>query len=248
MTAFRLPHLDLDAVHGKRPETVRASVLVRALEDAWREIQERHDALPDVVIVVGPVSKAGKLTKWGHYAGQRWAADGTPRAEVLISAEGLSRGPRAVFETLLHESVHAYAESKGIQDTSRGGRYHNKRFASLADSFGLVVKKNPSIGYITPDVTDWAADEYRDAIVGIDRALRVSRTLEPKGPEGPSRNGVVLVCGCNRKVRASTSTAESGPILCGNCREEFLPEGAPRALPGDDEMAAWLSKAAEAVS
>ena len=35
------------------------------------------------------------------------------------------------------------------------------------------------------------------------------------------KNGLVLVCSCARKIRASATVAEAGPILCGLCRTEF---------------------------
>jgi hypothetical protein len=38
-------------------------------------------------------------------------------------------------QTILHEAVHALAHVRGVKDTSRGGKYHNKReFVALAAS------------------------------------------------------------------------------------------------------------------
>lgn len=221
------------------PEAGRTSELVAALESAWAEIQTRWTALPDVVIVIGPVSSNGKFIKLGHYAGMRWVNNGKRRAEVLIAAEGLDRGARGVFETLLHESVHAYQDAIGEAGTSRQGRYHNKTFRRRAEEFGLICKAHPQIGTITPDVTDACAAEYADAIVEVEEALRITRACEPAIPNG-SRNGVVLICGCERRIRVSESTADDGPIICGRCAEEFLPEGSKGAkgvkMGGDDDL------------
>lgn len=231
------------------PETAEhghASELVASLEMAWQEIQKTWKLLPDVVIVVGPVSSNGKFSKYGHYAGLRWKTGGKRVAEVLIAAEGLNRGARGVFETLLHEAVHAYQDALGEAGTSRQGRYHNRTFRKRAENFGLVVKAHPQIGCVTPDITDECAYHYADAVQMVEDALKLDRTVEPETPRG-SRNGVALICGCERKIRVSDTTAEEGPIVCGRCAEEFLPEGSKGAknvsMPGDDDLAEFLRRA-----
>lgn len=237
---------DLDVPSEKKSTAPAASALVAALETAWNAIGEKWEKLPPVVIVVAPVSANGKFAKFGHYAGLRWSADGTQRAEVLIAAEGLERGARGVFETLLHESVHAYQDAIEERGTSRQGRYHNKTFARRAEEFGLVVNAHPQIGHVTPDVTDECALAYREAISSIEDALRITRAIEPKG-QGGSRNGISLVCGCERKLRVTESVAEEGPIICGKCGEEFLPEGSKsgneRRMPKDVDLVSLIAGA-----
>lgn len=201
---------------------IGVSNLVETLEEAWRDIA-RVWAIPPAVIVIASASKAGKLSKWGHWAGLRWSVQDQPYAEVLISAEGLVRGARGVFETLLHESVHAYQDSIDEPGTSRQGRYHNRAFKARAEEFGLVTDRDPKIGCITPDITEETAEKYADTIAAIDRALKATRTMEPKGPSS-ARNGVVLICGCERKIRLTESVAEEGPITCGACDTEFVLE------------------------
>ena len=40
---------------------------------------------------------------------------------------------------MLHDAVHALAHVRGVKDTSRGGKYHNKReFVTLAAQPGLL--------------------------------------------------------------------------------------------------------------
>lgn len=209
---------------------VGVSNLVETLEDAWQTIASTW-GIPPAVIVIAPVSTAGKLKKWGHYAGLRWQYGDTTRgssddfayAEVLISAEGLVRGARGVFETLLHESVHAYQDSIDEAGTSRQGRYHNRTFKARAEEFGLTTDRDPKIGCTTPDITDECAELYADTIAAIDLALKATRMIEPAGPKS-ARNGLVLVCECDRKIRVTESVAEIGPITCGVCDAPFLLE------------------------
>ena len=175
------------------------------------------------------------------YAGRRQEAlaivaevlafSGTAAPEVLISAEGLDRDARQVFRTVLHESVHGIAAARGVKDTSRGGRYHNKAFAAIASEVGLVVEKEPRIGHVTPDLTDETADLYSAEIDAIGAALTMHRSCEGartmKVVGGASRNGLALICGCEtpRKIRMAESVLDLGPVICGICEEEFRPEG-----------------------
>jgi len=48
--------------------------------------------------------------------------------------------PRDVLGTLLHEAAHGMAATRQIKDTSRQGRYHNRRFAELAAELGITVE------------------------------------------------------------------------------------------------------------
>lgn len=64
--------------------------------------------------------------------------------EINICAEHLARSFEQVAETLLHEMVHLYNLQIGVQDTSRNGTYHNKKFKETAEQHGLDVGKDPS--------------------------------------------------------------------------------------------------------
>ena len=102
------------------------SAVLRVLEATWQAIRARQPQIPPVVIVIASGTD-GKQARWGHHAPQRWRVGLEDRAEIMISGEGLKRGAPAVLGTLLHEAAHALAAARGIQDTSRQGRYHNKR-------------------------------------------------------------------------------------------------------------------------
>lgn len=52
-----------------------------------------------------------------------------------------------VLGTLLHEAAHGVASTRGIKDTSRQGRYHNRRFAQLATELGIVVAPDGARGW-----------------------------------------------------------------------------------------------------
>jgi hypothetical protein len=106
-----------------------ASRLVAALEHAWTAIRRHHPDVPQVVIVVASGSDPrSRRLNLGHFAAGRWQLTDQPtdRAEVLVSGEGLQRGPVDVLSILLHEAAHGLAYARKISDTSRQGRYHNR--------------------------------------------------------------------------------------------------------------------------
>src|SRR5215218_2218340 len=100
-------------------DIVAASRLVAALEHAWTAIRRHHPDVPRVVIVVASGSDPrSRRLNLGHFAAGRWQLTSpdapSDRAEVLVSGEGLHRGPVDVLGTLLHESAHGLAYARKI--------------------------------------------------------------------------------------------------------------------------------------
>ncbi|GGQ79642.1 hypothetical protein GCM10010166_57170 [Couchioplanes caeruleus subsp. azureus] len=214
--------------------TFTTAGLLTALETAWAAIRTRHPEVPDAVLVVGSGSpaKGSQSMKWGHFASLRWQSGDTQLPEVLVSGEGLKRTPAEVFTTLLHEATHGLADTRGIQDTSRQGRWHNKKFATLAAELGLTAEKDDKLGYSPCTLTDHAAAKYAATITTLAAALNAYRHPEPTG-DGKQRtnnnNGIAAECECPRKIRLSkTAFEEGGPIVCADCNAAFLPEDIDR--------------------
>lgn len=56
--------------------------------------------------------------------------------------------------TVLHEMVHLYNIQTGVQDTSRGGTYHNKRFREAAEARDLHISYDKRIGWSVTEPTE----------------------------------------------------------------------------------------------
>jgi hypothetical protein len=205
---------------------VAGSAVVAALEDAWTAVRAHHADVPQVVIILGAGSEARRgLFKWGHFAAARWHVAGANRPEVLVSGEGLRRGARDVLATLLHEATHGMANTRKIQDTSRQGRWHNRRFATLAEELGLKVTQDQGTGWSQTHLTEQLAERYADQLTGLGSALLLWRHAELQlGTPTTSRNLLACSCACGRKLRVARSTLEQAPIICGACDEPFAPE------------------------
>ena len=243
-----------------------ASTLVAALEAAWRDIQSHHPELPDAVMVLGTGVERGRLVKLGHWWGGQWVADGQPRGEVLLAGEALHLEPGRVFEVLLHEAAHGINAARGVKDTSRGGRYHNKEFAKTAQQVLLRVRSMPPYGLAATSLTPDALERYGATIDRLGDAMRIARQLrqglqvgtdsgeiEGEGKTGgkgseqgqPKSGSTAASCGCGRKMRMAPSTLAAGPVVCGLCGSEFT-NGAEKRLAqserGDPKKAAAAFK------
>jgi hypothetical protein len=201
-----------------------ASLLVAALEHAWQTIRTRHPDVPAAVLVVASGIE-GKRLNLGHFAPHRWQVNGADRHEVLVGGEGLQRSPLEVLGTLLHEAAHGLAQARSIQDTSRGGRYHNRRYAQLARELGLQVATVKPIGWSATTVPQPTAAAYTGQLEELAAALVLWRRHEHHiGAGARSRNLLAATCGCGRRIRAAKATLAEAPIVCGLCAQPFESE------------------------
>jgi hypothetical protein len=215
--------------HSPSPDGA-ASVLVAALERAWQTIRRRHPDVPDAVLVVASGSE-GKRLNLRHFAPHCWQVNGSNHHEVLVGGEGLQRGSLEVLGTLLHEAAHGLAQARAVQDTSRGGRYHNRRYATLARELGMEVESVKPIGWSATTVPETTASAYASQLAELQAALVLWRRQEHRiGTGTRSRNLLAATCGCGRRIRVAKATLAEAPILCGACQEPFEP-----ADPDEDE-------------
>lgn len=140
--------------------------------------------------------------------------------EINICAEHLARPFEQVAETLLHEMVHLYNLQIGVQDTSRGGTYHNKKYKEAAEKHGLTVEKDAKYGWTKTSLND----EAKAFVDGMqDKKFELHRKSLSKIPgaaktKQSSRKYVCPMCGCI--IRATKEVH----VICGDCNVEFEEE------------------------
>ena len=203
------------------------SHLLAVLEEAWAAIRRHHSEVPPVVIIIAS-GTGTKQAKWGHHAPGRWHYADTDHAEVMISGEGLFRSYSEVFGTLLHEAAHALAAARGITDTSRQGRYHNRKYAALAEELGLDTSEDPSgqFGWTVTRVTAATAQRYDTQLTALAKAMGLWRGTEhtPAASRKRDTNLIAATCPCGRSIRAAASTLKEAPITCQACDGSFEPK------------------------
>jgi hypothetical protein len=149
-----------------------------------------------------------------------------PAARGPGQREGLNRPVREVLTTLLHEAAHGLADIRGIKDTSRQGRWHNKRFAALADELGLDTTKDSRTGWSPCTLREATASRYHRVLADLAAALSAYRPPEPASGLNArnSYNPTVCVCLCARRICVAPSVLDAGRIICGICDTDFVPE------------------------
>lgn len=206
---------------------IMASALVATLEQAWAAIVDQHPEVPEVVVVVPGSGGRARELKLGHLAAGRWEVEGGQRSELLVGGEGLALGPKELLNTLLHEAAHGLGWARGVQNTSRGGRYHNRRYKALAEEMGLGVAQVGSVGWSGTTVLEPTLERYRSTLAEIEASVVLWRRAEAGGGGGTAggRNLLACRCRCGRRIRVARATLADGPVLCGCCDHAFLPVG-----------------------
>jgi len=231
------------------------SEIVAALEVAYEDIRANHPELPEVVWITGS-GLAGGGGKWAHFWRDRWedkrddASEPDKRAEMFMAGERLACGAELTLQSMLHEAAHALAAVRGLQDTSRQHRYHNKTFVKMAKELGLeyphetpdsttgfsavVLREETKAKYaetikrLDASIKTYLNDPLLAALglvggdgTGSDGAHRIPKGLKPTKPK--ARNNTKYVCECAkpRVLRMAPKTFEVAPITCGACGEEF---------------------------
>jgi hypothetical protein len=224
------------------------SAVVRALEHLWSAIRINHAELPDVVIVTGSGLLVGP-PRWGHFRADGWTElGGGQHGEMFVSGEILAKGATHTLQTVLHEAAHVLCRARGVQDTSRQGRWHNGLFRKAAEELGLEYLReagHKAFGFSEVTLVPGTVDLYASALAELDRAIRLTvslpegmdedqdgdgeRVANPHGggrrkrEDGAESSSLKLVCACEspRILRLSRKSLDAGPILCGACHEVF---------------------------
>ena len=198
-------------------------------------------ALPPIMITIMSSPRTN-----GHFTvGKVWRAEEGHYNEINISAEHLDRPIENIMATLMHELVHYYCQLNGIQDTSKGGRYHNKNFKREAELRGLSIGYHKYIGYSLTE----PKPEFAQVLIdnGIEKPIDINRDgelwftgLGIGGSNGTGANGTGVPVGVDGKpVKKKGSTRKyicSGGcgcsfratkdlnVMCMDCMAEYVKE------------------------
>lgn len=90
-----------------------------------------------------------------------------------------NRSAVEIVETLIHEMCHYYNKLSDIKDCN--GNIHNKKFKSLAESVGLIVKKGKSVGYGYTSLSDELKEYVKEIIKPNEQSFEYFRDSVIKG-------------------------------------------------------------------
>lgn len=149
--------------------------------------------------------------------------------KIALNPEHFSKPVEYVASVLLHEMCHHAAALDGVQDCSRGGTYHNKKFKVYAEKTGfLTVEHHDKYGWTDTKPNDallllCAEQEYPEFEITEKMTYSVpARDDKPKTPtattERSKSNSRKHVCPC---CGAIARTTKDIPLICGVCRVDM---------------------------
>lgn len=193
-----------------------------ALQAAFNAINRDYygGELEKVIITVKESKKEGTLGTF--CTAKDWIQNGIERHEINISANYI--GQRTVHQTittLMHEMVHLYNCQNSIQDTSRAGIYHNKKFKEAAEAHGLSIEFDDNIGWslttLKPDTEKWIDENINIKTFGVYKVVAEKQGKANK----PKQSMRKLICPhCGNIARVTKDIR----LICGEC---FNPDEEP---------------------
>ena len=137
-------------------QTVRTSRTAGYLEKIFRSLNADsfNGELEEPVITIQDTP-----TAYGHVTvSKAWSVKDEHQRELNIAAGTLQRPIEEVAATMLHEMVHLYNLQHEIQDCSRGGTYHNKKFRDEAQKHMLTIEHHEKYGWTVTKPTEELID------------------------------------------------------------------------------------------
>mgnify|MGYP000003553189 FL=1 len=114
--------------------------------------------------------------------------------------------------------VHLMNLQNKVQDTSRSGMYHNKKFKEVAEKHGLTVEKDSKYGYCITKLNE-ASMAFVSAMNGEPFEMYRTKMTKISVSKGSSSRKYVCPC-CGTIVRATKEVR----IICSDCGVEFQEE------------------------
>ena len=221
--------LTMGGVTNTMKDTTNTARVAGYLAKMFRAINARYfnNEIAEPVITIQSTPRS-----YGHVTVSKiWhKANGDQCHELNIGAGTLDRPIQEVVGTLMHESVHLWHLGRGVQDCSRGGAYHNKRFRDKAEQCDLKISYDPRIGWSITEPTEALIDfiisqGWEDIHMGrTDGYIRTGPggTAQPgggiTGGRRPSSTRKLICPKCGQSVRATKKVN----ILCGDCMERMV--------------------------
>lgn len=126
--------------------------------------------------------------------------------------------------------VHLYHLQLGVNDTSRSGLYHNKRFKKGAEEHGLLVSKDSRYGFcltsLNPDARAFAASLDGSAFKLYRKERPAAPQKDDAGPKNikkertaPPKNTLEYRC---PKCQLTIRTSSEVHLLCMKCNVELM--------------------------
>lgn len=215
-------------------ETVKTSRTAGYLEKIFRALNADWfgGELEEPIITIQSTPRAH-----GHVTvGKVWFRKDQMRHELNLGAETINRPIEHVVATIMHEMVHLYNIAHGVQDCSRNGLYHNKRFKEEAERRGLLIDHHEKYGWTITEPSEQLMEyilEKEWSEISMNRGYGWTPppstggksgnggaiTITPGAPTPKKSSTRKLICPCcGNSVRATKAVR----IMCMDCCEQMM--------------------------
>lgn len=201
---------------------VNTETAIAELYKAFNKLNARfyNNELPEVMIVI---FETAKKNAYGWFTPDKVWTDKestTEMHEIAMSAEFMNRDWIEVMQTLHHEMIHLYCHIKGIKDTSRNGRYHNKNFKAECEAHGFEFKiqePDKRIGWSQAELTEESQKIIAEEFGINPDAFKLARAITTKEKKVRNRSKYECLC-CEYSLRGKSGLN----IVCGDCEEPLI--------------------------
>ena len=122
--------------------------VIKELERVYDALAEKFELKHNRPFIT--IQTKGRQKILGWYIDNQWTCNKKEIGEINICAENLNKNP---IETLIHEMAHYCNACNKIEDCNKS-QYHNKKFKSRAENYGLNVEKDGRHGWSLTSISD----------------------------------------------------------------------------------------------
>lgn len=147
------------------------------------------------------------------------------RYEITLVAEYLNKGMLAIICTLLHEMAHLYNLVNNIQDVSRSGTYHNKKFKQTAENGGLIIEHDKRLGWSLSKLQPRTINLIKNSDIKEEAFTIYKSNFEEKEKDDeddkedePKKKKMKYICNSCETIIVSDKELN---VLCQDCNEVF---------------------------
>ena len=181
------------------------------------------------------IQTRGRANTKGHFSLAPLYVDknGNGSHELQICSESLMLPAIEIAAIVRHELVHALNVECGVQDCSKNGIHHNKKFKAVAEQYGLVCEefgdskegkaKRKRHGYGMTAFSEVYKFMVETTLKPDDSAFTVARkVVEKQRQDKQPTNSVKWDCGCTSLTTYKTLDLQA---VCQRCGNVFVRQG-----------------------
>lgn len=201
---------------------INSESAISEMYKAFNKLNETfyNNELPEVMIVI---FETARKNAYGWFTPSKVWTDKektTEMHEIAMSAEYMNRDWITVMQTLHHEMIHLYCHINNIKDTSRNGRYHNKKFKEACEAHGLkfdIVEPDKKIGWSQTVLTEESKRIIAEDFGLNPESFKMARAIPQKS--ATPRNRSKYTCeNCEYSLRGKGGLN----ITCSDCESELI--------------------------